>query len=47
VYGARFGAVPAEVTAVIEATRDVARLERWLQRIGTCSAEDFAAALRG
>ena len=46
VYRVRFGAVPAEIAAVVEATREVARLERWIELLDTCSAEDFAAALR-
>jgi hypothetical protein len=46
VYRARFGAVPVEVASVIEGTREIARLERWLEQIGAGSADDFTAALR-
>ena len=46
VYRARFGAVPAEMAATLDATHEVARLERWLEMVGACSAEDFASALR-
>jgi hypothetical protein len=46
VYSSRFGAMPAELSAVVEATRDAAQLERWLARVATCSAEDLAAEVR-
>jgi len=41
-----FGAVPAEIAAIVEATHEVARLERWLEKAAACSAEDVASELR-
>jgi hypothetical protein len=46
VHRARFGAVPAEIAATVEATQDAARLERWLELAASCTPADFAAALR-
>ena len=46
VYRVRFGEMPAELAAIVEATREVARLERWIEQVSDCTAEDFAAALR-
>jgi hypothetical protein len=50
VYESRFGAMPAEIRAAIEATHDAATLNRWTTVIGARSAEEIAdmvAADRG
>jgi hypothetical protein len=46
VYQARFGTVPSEMVAVVEATHDEAVLSRWLNRTATGTPEEIAAALR-
>ena len=46
VYRARFGGVPAEVAAIVDAAHELPRLERWIEKVAACSAEDFAAELR-
>jgi hypothetical protein len=45
-YRVRFGALPADLAAVIEATHEVAVLSTWLERIVTGTREEIAAALR-
>jgi len=45
-YRVRFGALPADLAAVIEATHDVAVLRTWHERIVTGTREEIAAALR-
>jgi hypothetical protein len=45
VYGSRFGSMPPALIAILDATHDLARLDRWLARVAVGSAEDFAAAL--
>ena len=46
VYRARFGAVSAEVVAIVEATREVDRLERWIEKVSAGSPEDVASEMR-
>ncbi|MCC6557872.1 MAG: hypothetical protein IT372_33410 [Polyangiaceae bacterium] len=46
-YGVRFGAVPDDVAAAVEATNDVARLRRCFAQLASGSPEDFIEALRG
>lgn len=46
IYEARFGAVPEELRAVIEATHDEPTLRAWLKLAGTRSADELAAAIR-
>lgn len=46
VYEARFGAMPEELRAVIEATHDEATLRTWLKLAGTRGADEIAAAIR-
>ena len=45
VYEARFGAMPAEVRAMIEGTQVEATLRPWLKLAATRSAEEIAAAV--
>jgi hypothetical protein len=45
-YEARFGAMPEEIRAVIEATHDEATLRAWVKLAGTCGADEIAAAIR-
>jgi flagellar biosynthesis/type III secretory pathway protein FliH len=45
-YEARFGALPDALTATIEATHDVATLERWIILAGTRSPEEVTAAVQ-
>lgn len=45
VYESRLGPLPPPLATILDATADIARLDAWLSRVGTCSAEDFAAAL--
>jgi hypothetical protein len=47
VYEARFGAIPLELRAMIEETRDEATLDAWLGVVSTRSADEITAALRG
>jgi hypothetical protein len=44
-YAARFGKVPPEIEAIVNAETDDATLLGWLDVIATGSAEDIAAAL--
>ena len=46
VYQARFGTVPSEMVAAVEATHDEAVLSRWLKRTATGTPEEIAAAVR-
>lgn len=46
VYEARFGAMPADVRAVVEATHDEPTLLAWLRLAGTRGANEIAAAIR-
>jgi hypothetical protein len=46
-YETRFGPMPDDVTAAVEATHDDATLSRWLQVILTGAPEDVAGAVRG
>jgi hypothetical protein len=46
VYDARFGAMPAEIRTAIDATHDLATLERWSRLMATQSPQEIAAALR-
>lgn len=45
VYEARFGAMPHELCAVIEATHDEAILRAWLKLASTRAADEIAAAI--
>lgn len=45
-YRARFGAPPADLVTTIERSRGRAELQRWLEVVATCSADEVAAALR-
>ncbi|WP_129347131.1 hypothetical protein [Sorangium cellulosum] len=45
VYEARFGPMPANLVAILEATDDEARLKSWNVLAAVGSAEEFAAAL--
>jgi Uma2 family endonuclease len=45
-YGARFGAPPPEVAALVRETGDQAVLLGWLRVVGTGTAGEIAAALR-
>ena len=45
-YQARFGGMPLPVADAIEATHDIATLERWLVLVGTQSQEEVAAAVQ-
>jgi hypothetical protein len=45
-YETRFGAIPAELRAAIEATHDGPTLHAWLKLALTRSAEEIAAAIR-
>ena len=45
-YQARFGAMPRPIADAIEATHDIATLERWLVLVGTQSQEEVAAAVQ-
>jgi len=47
VYEARFGVIAPEFRAIIEETHDETTLRAWLRVVGTRSAEEIAAALRG
>ena len=44
-YESRFGAVPPEVVAAIDATHHAATLKRWLGLIGACSREEIVTAV--
>jgi hypothetical protein len=44
-YRARFGDVPAELSAVVEAMNDADTLLRWVELCATAPARDIAAAL--
>ena len=46
IYEARFGAVPAELRAVIEDTHDEPTLRGWLKLAGTRAEDEVAAAIR-
>ncbi len=46
VYEARFGAMPADLRAVVEATNDEPTLVTWLRLATTRSADEIAAAIR-
>ncbi len=46
VYEARFGAMPGEIRAVIEATHDEPTLLRWLTLAGTRGVDEVTAAIR-
>jgi len=46
VYGARFGAMPEDLRAVVEALDDEPTLVTWLRLAGTRSAAEIAAAIR-
>ena len=46
VYEARFGAMPADLRAVVEDVDDEPMLVGWLRLIGTGSADEIAAAIR-
>jgi hypothetical protein len=46
IYEARFGAMPGELRAAIEATHDEAMLRSWIKLAGTRSADELAAAIR-
>ena len=46
VYKARFGTMPPDVVAAIEAMHDTATLSRWAELISTRSADEIAADLR-
>jgi len=46
VYEARFGAIPEEIRAVIEATHDEPILVTWLKLAGTRGADEVTAAIR-
>lgn len=46
VYEARFGAMPEDIRAVIEDTRDEPTLRVWLKRASTCTADEIAVAIR-
>jgi hypothetical protein len=45
VYQARFGALPAALRTVIEATKDAPTLQDWTTLVGTATADEIAAAL--
>jgi hypothetical protein len=45
VYQARFGALPAALRTVIEATEDEPLLQHWTTLFGTATADEIAAAL--
>jgi hypothetical protein len=45
IYEARFGAMPAAIRAVIEATHDEPTLYAWLELAGTRGADEIAAAV--
>lgn len=45
VYESRLGPLPPPLSALLDATTEIAHLDAWLSRAVTCSAEDFAAAL--
>jgi hypothetical protein len=44
-YEARFGAMPAELGAALEATTDVMTLRRWGALFATASTDEIAAAV--
>jgi hypothetical protein len=46
VYEARFGTMPPDLRAVIDATRDEATLRSWYPLLATRSADEIAATLR-
>jgi len=46
IYEARFGAMPEELRAMVEATHDEATLRAWLKLAGTRGPDEIAAALR-
>lgn len=46
-YEARFGAIPADVRAVIEGTHDESKLRGWVKLAGAHSADEVIAAIRG
>ena len=45
IYEARFGAMPDELRAVIEAIHDEPTLRAWLKLAGTRGADEIAAAI--
>jgi hypothetical protein len=46
VYEARFGAMPEELRAVVEAIRDESTLRAWLKLAGTRGADEITKAIR-
>jgi flagellar biosynthesis/type III secretory pathway protein FliH len=45
IYEIRFGAMPAELRAIVETTNEAATLIGWLQLVETRSADVFAASV--
>jgi flagellar biosynthesis/type III secretory pathway protein FliH len=45
IYEIRFGAMPAELKAIVETTNEAATLIGWLQLVETRSADVFAASV--
>ena len=45
-YEARFGAMPSAITAMIEATHDMAKLENWILLAATRPPEELTAAVQ-
>jgi hypothetical protein len=46
VYEARFGAMPGDVRATVEATHDGPTLRAWIRLVGTRDATEIAEAIR-
>jgi hypothetical protein len=46
IYEARFGAIPADLRAVVDGTHDETALRGWLRLAVSAGADDVAATLR-